>query len=230
MLRFLLVTSAVVWPLLSCGGSKALRGDGDMQSRVNIALLAGATVGGLVENSEMTGLENSCGIDAITGATDKTFNAGVHTEINIKGLRLETGMDYIGYNQSIMYSFPASEDGLRDIRFHQLRLPLTYNFSFFNNTENQPLLVLKAGFSLGYTISKSITEQGDLPDYTFINWDVGPTLGLALYPFSSWTGYRLGLYMDVYRGSRIYEDKYHQAEGMGGQSYLKFGIVVQPGF
>ena len=41
-------------------------------------------------------------------------------------------------------------------------------------------------------------------------------------------GYKIGFYIDFYRGSQIYEDIYHKAEGMGGHSFMKFGVVLQP--
>ena len=225
--QFLFVVAVIVLLLLSCAGPEALKDDGVGQSRVNIALLAGAARGGLVENNTMTGLEDESDIDAITGATSKTFTAGLHAGININGHRLETGFDYIAFDQSVRYTYPAGDYGQRDIRFQQIRLPLSYNLLFFRNERNQAALELKAGVSLGYTFSKSITDYGNVPDYRFSTWDAGPTLGLAFYPWRSASGYRAGLYMDIYRGSRIYEDRYHTAEGMGGQSYLKVGIVVQ---
>lgn len=82
--------------------------------------------------------------------------------------------------------------------------------------------------SVGYTFSKSVTESGNIPDYKFTNWDYGPTLGISIYPLQLKQSYRIGLYFDLYRGSQIYEDIYHQAEGIGEQSFIKFGIVLQP--
>jgi len=193
-----------------------------------ISILAGLSSGGLVENREMSGINGVSNIDTITGATRTFYNAGIHTEINLKGHSIETGLDYISFDQSVEYELPSlSVSGNRDFSFHQLRLPLTYNLHLFKNSQNYPRLILKAGMSTGYTFAESVTEDGNVPDYKFTNWDYGPTLGILIYPLQLKQNYRVGFYLDLYRGSRIYEDIYHEAEGIGGHSFLKYGILLQ---
>ncbi|NOX87898.1 MAG: hypothetical protein GXO77_02650 [Calditrichaeota bacterium] len=213
--------------IISCGSTKnSLVIDTDAST---VSVLAGVSAGGLVENTSMSGISGSSDIDAITGATNKSYNAGIHYEMNINGHRLETGLDYIGFDQAVEYDMPSfSVNGKRTFRFYQLRVPVTYNLGFFRNSRNFPRFVLKAGFSVGYTFSKSITDYGSLPDYKFTGWDYGPTLGVSFYPIQLSRGYRIGVYLDLYRGSQIYEDAYHRAEGIGGQSFVKFGLVLQP--
>ena len=41
---------------------------------------------------------------------------------------------------------------------------------------------------------------------------------------------RTGLFVDLYRGSRIYKDMFHLNKGLGGHSYIKFGICFVPAF
>ncbi len=201
------------------------------EEQPTVSYLAGITAGGVVENNTMEGISGVSGVDAISGATRTRFNVGAHKEIRFKGLTFETGLDYLAFDQTITYDMPSfSVTGRRDIRFQQLCLPLTCNFHFFKRNSGSARLILKAGFSLGYTISKSVSNDGTVPEYTFNNLDYGPTLGISFYPFSAVKNYRIGLYMDLFRGSRIYEDRFHTAEGMGGQSFMKFGIVLRPNF
>lgn len=229
---FLYLFSAVlIFTILSCNMTKKslVRENDDSGQYSTISILAGLSYGGHVDNTVMSGINDVSNIDAVTGATKTRFNAGIHTEINLKGHFIETGLDYISFDQSVEYKLPSfSVAGNRDFNFHQLRLPLTYNLHLFKNNQNYPGLILKAGLSVGYTFSKSITGNGNVPDYKFTNWDYGPTLGFMIYPLQFKQNYRMGIYLDLYRGSRIYEDIYHQSEGMGGHSFMKFGIVLQP--
>jgi len=193
------------------------------------SLFSGIVIGGFVENAEMTGIDGLSEVDIITGATKKMYNAGIHSEVNINGHKVETGLDYLGFEQSVVYEMPSYfVYGKREIRFHQIRLPLTYNLHFFKNSQNDPKLILKAGLSAGYTFSKSITDSNVLPDYSFKNFDYGLIVGISTYPIQYKQNYRIGLYLDLYRGSRIYEDIYHEAEGMGGNCFMKFGVTMQP--
>ncbi len=227
MIRKCIFLIILFFVLMGCGSTKnSLLKNTDAST---VSVLAGVSAGGLVENTSMSGISSSSDIDAITGATNKSYNAGIHYELNLNGHKLETGLDYICFDQTVQYDMPSfSVNGKRAFRFHQLRAPVTYNLGFFRNSQNFPLLVLKAGLSVGYTFSKTITDYGSLPDYKFTDWDYGPTLGVSFYPIQLSQGYRIGVYLDLYRGSQIYEDAYHRAEGIGGQSFVKFGVVLQP--
>jgi len=208
---------------LSISSCSTIKGDS------TISILAGYSAGGLVENTEMSGIDGVSDIDSISGASKILYNAGIHTEINIKGHSIETGLDYICFDQSVGYKLPSLlVTGNRDFNFHQLRFPITYNFHLLKKAQNYSKLILKGGMSIGYTFSKLVTENGNVPDYTFTNWDYGPTLGVAVYPFLFKQNYRVGFYLDFYRGSQIYDDIYHESEGMGGHSFMKLGVSVQP--
>jgi len=223
--------AVLILAILSCSMTKnsLIRDNDNPEKHSTISILAGLSSGGLVENTEMSGINGVSNVDAITGATKTLFNSGIHTEIDIKGHKIETGLDYITFDQSIEYMVPSlSVNGQRDVQFHQLRLPLTYNFQFFRDSQNYSRLILKAGFSMGYTFSKSVSDFGNIPDYKFTNWDYGPTLGVSVFPLQLKQNYRIGFYLDLYRGSQIYEDIYHKAEGIGGQSFMKFGVIMQP--
>jgi len=91
----------------------------------------------------VSGINGVSNIDTITGATKIFYNAGIHTEINLKGHFIETGLDYISFDQSVEYELPSlSVAGNRALSFHQLRLPLTYNLQLFKNRQNHPRLIL----------------------------------------------------------------------------------------
>ena len=209
---------------------KSTKSDNDnAKKQPGILIHAGVSSGGLVDNMKMVEIKGVSEVDAISGATNMQFNAGIHSEINIKHNKIETGLDYISFDQSVEYEMPSfSVTGNRNFKFHQFRLPLTYNFQFLKSNNSYPKLILKAGLSYGYTFSQSITGDVNIPDYKFTNWDIGPTIGISYYPLQIKQNYRIGIYFDMYRGSRIYDDIYHEAKGIGSQSFMKFGVILQP--
>ncbi len=183
----------------------------------SFSFFAGPSIGGIIDNTET---------DAVSGATKIKYNAGLHSEINIKKYFIETGLDYITFSQTFIYMDTTYEiDGTRNFSFQQLRLPLTCNFHFFKNAKNNPLLILKLGLSIGYTFSIKITDSGILPDYFMETWDFGPGLGLSIHPITISNKFDLGLYYDLYRGRRIYRDFYNM--NMGNLSFMKFGLGLR---
>ncbi len=205
---------------------------GATKTEINFVVLAGASYGGIVDNYQMSGIEGTSDVDVITGATKIAYNAGIHSILKGHGRTIEIGLDYISFNQSVEYDLLSlSVNGTRSFEFQQIRLPMTYNFEFFKNYLNQPKLALKLGFSVGYTFSKTIEDSEDsenMPDYEFTDWGIGPDIGLYFYPFDFKQNYRLGLYMDIYRGRKIYEDVYHEGLFLGDNSFLKFGLIFEP--
>jgi hypothetical protein len=205
---------------------------GATKAEVKIAVLAGGAYGGLVHNDNMRGINGVSGIDAITGATKVSSNAGIHLILTGHGRTVETGLDYVNLSKSINYEMPSlSVDGLRDFKTHQFRLPLTYNFGFFKNDMEQTRLVLKVGVSAGYTFSKTIEDSEDsqnLPEYEFSDWDVCGKIGFSYYFFNLNQKSRLGIYIDAYRGFKAYKDVYHESAYLGGNAFMKFGFVFEP--
>lgn len=196
----------------------------------NTILYIGSATGGIVENENMEGI-GSNNIDAISGSTYLTINTGLHQDFQTGKNSIETGLDYIFFNQKILVTSTLSGfSGGRDFIFHQFRIPLTYNFNFIKNEEDQYSLIIKTGASLGYTFNKSVSDSGSQPLYDFYNWDIGPTLGITYYPYINIEKIRTGLYIDLYRGTRIYKDDFHFKDGFGGHSYIKFGICFIPSF
>ena len=81
--------------------------------------------------------------------------------------------------------------------------------------------------NLGFTVGKQFIDSGSAPDYSFTAWDIGPQLGFAVYP-REFEKFRLGIFVDFYRGTKIYEDKYTTGNEFGNNSFLKFGINIHP--
>lgn len=202
--------------------------DGSSAVRLaGVSLLSGVSAGGIVENSKTPDIEGAGPPDSITGATKAGYNAGIHGEWKWRNHHMATGVDYLGFAQTVDYRLPSfGEEGRRDIRFDQVRIPVTYNLHLLKNRDGNPGIVIKAGVSGGYTFHTSIEDNGSLGEYQFSRWDIGPTVGMTVYPFPAWDAYRMGLYLDFYRGSRIFEDAYHEGEGLGGQSFMKVGVIL----
>ena len=199
---------------------------------LSLAVLGGATYGGIVDNHEAQDIEGASDVDAITGATKIAYNAGIHSILRGHGRTIEIGLDYIKFDQSVEYALPSLYvNGTRSFEFQQIRMPLTYNFEFFKNDLNKAKLALKLGFSVGYTFSKTIEDSEDsenMPVFEFTDWDIGPDFGLYFYPFDFSQSYRLGLFLDAYRGRKIYKDIYHDEIFLGDNSFLKFGVIFEP--
>lgn len=214
--------------LLGCSAVKNAMKSQD-EKTVTTSFRVGPSSGGLIENRLLSGISGASDLDAITGATKTSVNLGVHAQIRVKGHTLETGLDYIRFSQSVTYEMPSfTAEGKRDFRFHQLRMPITYNFNFFKNKDNYPLLVMRPGLSIGNTVSKSISGSGNIPDYKFNTWNVGPMFGLSIYPVQVRQSLRIGAYLDLFRGGKVYKDSFHQSDDVGGLSYWMFGVTVQP--
>ncbi len=227
--RLIFVCALLLQGFNSCGPENVMTGNDGSELRFSPVFHAGASSGGLVENMELTGVEGISELDAITGASQMAFTLGLHSEIEWKDHAVETGLDYLAFNQAVDYNLPSfATIGKRDFRFHQLRVPLSYNFRFLKDSEGFAKLTLRAGLSVGVSISKDISESGNPPAYTFTNFDYGPMLGVSFLPIQIREKYRLGISLEAYRGSRIYDDAFHKAEGMGGQSFMKFGLAIRP--
>jgi len=214
----LLFFAAIMFFFAGCSASKHNLVETEKNWR--ISFLAGGSFGGIVENNELVGVDGTSIVDGISGATRKTVTIGIHTEVSVGSHNLETGLDWLNFDQSISYNLPSfSYYGRRDISFHQLSLPLVCNFDLTGDGK----LSFKIGASIGYTISKTVINSGILPSYKFKDFDYGGTIGLTYFPIEN-----IGIFTDIYRGSQIYNDVFHSKKGMGGQSYVKFGIIIRP--
>ncbi len=201
--------------LLSCATTSDVEKE---KVGVSYDIRAGAGWGGIIEDTQ---------VDAVTGATNLGFTAGIHPAINIHGYVVETGIDVQTYSQSFTYNDPdAGFDGKRDFSLTELSIPLTYNFQFFNNSDLESIVQVRLGLTAGYIISDKITNNGTVPEYTLDNFSIGPTLGLTAIPFKLSDNMRLGFYFDLTRASEVYKDIYI-TEDSGDMSSLRLGLFVK---
>lgn len=103
-------------------------------------------------------------------------------------------------------------------------LPLTYNFVLFRKIFPNADIQLKLGYT-GQLNFVSESSTGNLPDYSVKPFSNGATLGISAFPYQFRNGCKLGFYIDVYRGTQVYEDFYNQKSfEMPGSSFMKFGV------
>lgn len=200
-------------------------------NRAKISVLVGANQGGIVENTDMSVVPNvstppEAIVDAFTGATQTGFHAGVHINQPVGKNEVETGLEYMFSHHTFNYIDNGNMYiGVRRASLSQIMLPLTYNFILVRNIDLQ----LKLGVTFQYNLVRinDITVF-NLPDYKIHHFSAGPTLGVSAFPVKFANGNKLGLYLDLYRGSQIYEDYYNQTTfEMPGSAYLKGGIKYQ---
>lgn len=180
---------------------------------------AGGSWGGIIEDTE---------IDAVTGATKMGISLGVHPNINIGRRLVETGLDFLTYNQSWTY-LDAGEnyDGNRDLNYGEVRVPLTYNFQLFRDKNDEGLIQIKLGLSAGYILYHKFSDSGTVPDYTLDNFSIGPSFGISTIPIKLNEKLQLGFYLDALRGSKVYKDQYITTDNVGNVSNIKFGAVLK---
>ena len=213
----------------SCSVPNQLSSD----KKIRISLLAGSNIGGITENTDMTVVPGAeappeATVDAFTGATKGGFNAGIHTNMPLKRNEIETGVDYMYNHQTFTYADAGNMYiGVRELKVSQLMFPVTYNFVLFRKLLPNASIQLKIGY-LGQLNFVSTSSTGILPDYSINRWSNGVTFGMSAFPFQFNTGCKLGIYLDAYRGTQIYEDYYNQTSfEMPGSSFIKFGLKYQ---
>ena len=201
--------------------------------KLNFSLHGGANLGGITENTDMTVVPNvkvppETTVDAYTGATRTGFNVGVHINKALKRNHVEAGIDYMYNHQSFTYNDAENMyNGVRELNVSQVLFPLTYNLALLRKHFPDANIQLKAGY-LGQLNFISANETGTLPEYSLNPWSNGLVFGISVFPVQFNNGSKLGLYIDMYRGSQIYEDYYNQSNfKMPGSSFMKFGVKYQ---
>lgn len=197
-----------------------------IEKGVKYSIQAGMNHGGIIENTDLAvvpNIENE--VDAFSGATSMGANTGVHVNIPLKRNEIETGLDYMYNSQSFKYADAGNSfSGTRDLSVSQVLVPLTYNFVLLKRLLPDSELQFHLGY-VGQLNFISVSGSGKLPNYNINTWSNGATIGFSAYPFLFKNGHKLGFYLDVYRGSRFYEDYYNQKSfDMPGSSYFKFGL------
>ena len=206
---------------------------GKITRKPKVSVHAGLSHGGIVENTDMSVVPGAeappeATVDAFSGATRIGVNAGVRIAQPIGRIALETGVDYIRHNQQFNYIDAGHfAMGQRDLRVSQVAIPLRLQIPLFARL----LPGADMGISAGYTGEINLIQvasSGILPDYSIIKWSDGLSVGFSMYPFVLENNSRLGIYVDLYRGSPAYEDYYNQASfEEPGTSFVKAGIAYK---
>jgi hypothetical protein len=188
----------------------------------------GASHGGIVENKDMKQIPNT-EVDAFTGATNTGFNTCLKVLFPVRRNAIETGVDYLYSHQTFIYKDNVNGyHGERMLGISQCIIPLTYNIGLFRKKYEEGLFTIKLGYLVEFSYVNINDATGNLPAYEIKHFSKGYTMGLTTSPFHFKNGSKLGLYLDIYRGSRIYKDFYNQKEfKRGGTSFLKYGISFQ---
>lgn len=219
--------------LLFIAGACAPLSEFESRSKTTFSIYAGANVGGITENTDISVVPDAQAppeaiVDAFTGATHTGVNAGFHVSRRLGRLELESGLDYMYNYQSFNYIDAGNfYMGQRNLDVSQLMIPATLNIPLLHSLLPATDLRFKLGY-LGQINMVKVDDMGILPDYSLNGWSGGLTAGLSAYPFHFGNGSQLGMYLDVYRGSRIYEDYYNQPEfEMPGSSFVKMGLTYK---
>lgn len=222
--KWLLLTLATL--TLSCVAT----GNSNLVRQSSISIEGGPNFGAFNHEKDRLDAVSGASTDVVTGATQWKYNTAVHSELIIKNHAIETGLEYYSFTHKLDYEdYERDFIGSRDFKYHQLRVPLTYNFHLLPNADGLARLKIKFGFSVGYTFSKSIEESGSLPDYKFNNWDLGSLFGFTIYPVTLMNNSRIGFYCDFYRGikSPVYEDFYLRDKNVGNLTNARLGVTWQ---
>lgn len=212
---------------MGCASLNKLSNSENEKWKPEFRVLAGINQGGIIENTDLSEIEG-IKIDAFTGATTKLgYNAGVHTLLPVFKNNVEIGVDYMHNNQTFKFNDNVnSYFGSRALATNQVLIPFTYNIGVLRKKHTEGLFQIKLGYVLQFN-SYNISEWGtNLPEYSTNNFSNGITMGIATTPFKFKNGNSIGLYLDAYRGSQIYDDFYNQSTfEMPGSSYFKTGLI-----
>lgn len=193
---------------------------------------AGLNKGGIVENTDLTVVQNAEPVvgkpDAYSGATSIGANVGIHVNKPLKYGEIESGLDYMYNSQTFTYADQGNMYiGSRDLSVNQVMIPLTYNFELFKKALPLAEIQIKLGY-MGQVNFVTGNGIGILPEYSINHWSNGAIFGISAYPFKFVNGSKIGLYIDAYRGCQIYKDYYNQESfQMPGSSFVKGGIRYQ---
>ena len=189
---------------------------------------AGANKGGIVENTDLTLIDNA-GADAFTGATRRGVNASGKVMLPLKRNYIETGIDLMHNSQTFTYKDAVyGFTGERSLSVTQFMIPLTYSIALFKENHPGGLFQVKFGYTAQINLFSNSDGNGNMPGYSTNCFSNGATIGFSTTPFRLNNGARLGLFLDAYRGTRAYEDFYNRTDfEMPGTSYIKYGIIYQ---
>lgn len=215
-----------VFLLMGCASQQAIHSDKKWSPIYRLQV--GTNKGGIVENTDMTVVDNA-GIDAFTGATRRGVNVSGKVLLPLRVNFVETGIELMYNSQTFTYNDAANDFmGERKLGVTQFMVPLTYSIGLFRQNHSEGLFQIKFGYAAQINLFSISDGQGNMPAYSTKSFSNGATLGLSTTPFRLNNGTKLGFFVDGYRGTRAYKDFYNRAEfEIPGTSFLKYGIIYQ---
>jgi len=189
---------------------------------------AGVNKGGIVENTDMS-LIDGASVDAYTGATPVAAHIGGHATLPVGRNDVQVGLDYMYSPQTFTYNDGLNGfSGTRDIGLSQFIMPMTYNVNLFKRILPSGSFCFKIGGALEYNLASVKDHEGRLPDYTIHPFSGGMVVGISTLPIEFKDHSRMGLSIDLYKGSQIYDDIYNRKEfEMPTSSYMKLSLIYQ---
>jgi hypothetical protein len=183
-----------------------------------------------VENTDLTELENA-EVDAYSGATSLGAHAGARIQLPVRKNSFESGVDLVYGHQKFTYNDNHNGFiGERNINLYQVMIPLVYNIGIYRKYQPDGLFQIKLGYQMELNFPSTTNEGGALPDYQINTFSSGPTFGLSSTPVTLKNGNKIGMYVDVYRGTQIYKDFYNKSTfEEPGSSFIKAGVIYHFG-
>jgi hypothetical protein len=215
-----------VFLLMGCATSNFTGGKKEWTPLYRIQ--TGANKGGIVENTDMTLIDNA-DVDAFTGATRKGVNVSGKVMLPIMRNYVETGVELMHNGQTFTYNDAANGFmGERRLGVTQFMVPLTYSIGLYRENHPEGLFQIKFGYAAQFNLISISDGIGYMPDYSTKSFSNGAILGFSTTPFRLNNGAKLGFFLDGYRGTMAYEDFYNRAGfEIPGTSFLKYGIIFQ---
>ena len=168
---------------------------------INYRLHAGISTGGVVENTDMTVVENAA-VDAFSGATKKGINLGGRVSVPLKWNYIETGIDYTLNSQKFTYNDLINNYvGSRNLNVSQFTIPVTYRIGLFRKKHPEGLFQIKIGYAAQLCFIGIDNESGTIPEATTSWFANGAIFGLSTTPFQIEGRGKIGFYVEGYRGT-----------------------------
>lgn len=219
--KLVIVLWLVLFLLSACRTSRNYRTDVPLYNW-DLSVKGGGNWGGFIESTE---------VDAVSGATKTGLDIGIRGEYNIRRHGVESGADYLTFEQKIEYNDPANDYyGAFETKYRILHVPATFNLNLLRSGSLNPVLTLKAGVAMDFLLDEKIERVGVTPDHELKSFSFGPTLGLLVTPIHI-DRFSAGAYFDVFRGSGIFEENvYHSGSGLGCMTHMQYGVMIKCGF
>jgi hypothetical protein len=192
---------------------------GEHQSALAMIFSGGTHVGGITKTEP---------VDAVSSASKWGGHAGVHTEMDIAGHFLETGLDYFYLKKDLDYEDTNKAiEGTRSFTANGIALPIMYNFHFFKREGGDPNLVLGVGLQGFIFPVQEIKDTGTVPSSDSKNWAAGPCIRISYYPLEIKRKYAPGIYLQLFRSfSHFYTVDYEDAEA-GELAFIGLGVSLK---